>query len=178
MEQQAAAEAARRAAALARAAAGEEEAPQQEQNDVSIVEVPTSSGPNEAPQEDPRRQTHENRNQQTPSGTQDSKASDSKVRFSNQIEQPAPFPALYRVVKDEGAPVWNETHETVIRTVPFGVVVLCEGVNWKQEVGFVMKLPDGWVSEDTVVRVTTLHNLRNSMRDKQQQQQLQSQLVG
>jgi Ring finger domain len=86
------------------------------------------------------------------------------------IEEQSPFPALYRVVKDEGAQVWDESHQFVSRTVPFGVVVLCQTLQWKQEVGFMMQLPDGWVHEDTVVRVRTLASLKNAAQQKQKRQ--------
>lgn len=87
------------------------------------------------------------------------------------IEEQAPFPALYRVVRDQGADVWDDAHTTILRTVPFGVMVLCTTLQYKQEEGFMMRLPDGWCKEDTMVRVRTLASLQQAVRDKQQQQQ-------
>jgi hypothetical protein len=102
--------------------------------------------------------------------------------FDN-VDYPA-FPAFYRVMQDEGAPVWNngEAVSFVIRHVPFGVVLLCLELQWRhcsdpyevdindkerddddydeyldkqggKEHRLMLRMPDGWVREDDVVRV-------------------------
>lgn len=91
-----------------------------------------------------------------------------RVRISPIVQEQAPFPALYRVVKDDGAPVWNESHDVIARNIPFGVVVLCQGLQWKEDIGFMMRIPDGWMQEDTVVRVRTLASLKQSAQQQQQ----------
>jgi len=166
MEQQAAADEARRIAAEARAAAAEHEETEQQEEEINVNL-----------QADPAR-THfagipsrPNLSIQANDSTDNSNTK--RVRIGPVIEEYAPFPALYRVVKDKGCAVWDEDHQFIIRTVPFGVVVLCQALKWKQERGFMMQLPDGWVHEDTVVRVSTLASLKQSVRQQQQQQQQQ-----
>lgn len=90
------------------------------------------------------------------------------------VEELPPFPALYRVVRDQGADVWDDANTTILRTVPFGVMVLCTTLKYMPVEGFMMRLPDGWCKEDTMVRVRTLASLQQALRDKQQQQQQQS----
>ena len=167
MEQQAAADEARRIAAEARAAAAENEETEQQDEEINDNLQAGVTGP---PGTDyagiPSRP---NLSIQAKDSTDNSNTK--RVRIGPVIEEYAPFPALYRVVKDKGCPVWDEDHQFIIRTVPFGVVVLCQALKWKQERGFMMQLPDGWVHEDTVVRVSTLASLKQSVRQQQQQQQ-------
>jgi hypothetical protein len=89
---------------------------------------------------------------------------DKKVRF---IEQTAadndyyPLPALFRVVREAGAPVWNVENDTPfeIRSVPFGVVVLCKELKEQSIDGaqtVMLRIPDGWIPEDSVLHVHSL----------------------
>ncbi|CAB9496543.1 protein ligase synoviolin [Seminavis robusta] len=146
MEAQAVAEAARRAAAEARAAQEEEE----EEMEAEEEETPESHPAQETTTTTEHHESHTTNPPPPPPV----------------VEEQSPFPALYRVVKDEGADVWDEAHTAVGRTVPFGVVVLCQALQWKQEVGFMMQVPDGWVHEDTVVRVRTLGAFFNNNNKK------------
>mmetsp|Transcript_3470 Transcript_3470/g.7398 ORF Transcript_3470/g.7398 Transcript_3470/m.7398 type:complete len:307 (-) Transcript_3470:92-1012(-) len=94
------------------------------------------------------------------------------VRFAE--PPPLPFPALYRVVCARGATVWYfddddddaplvpqpSTAPHVIRVIPLSVVVLGDK---EQEFilpngrrGLFVKVPDGWVAEDEILRVFNL----------------------
>ncbi|KAL7567852.1 hypothetical protein ACA910_000593 [Epithemia clementina (nom. ined.)] len=99
------------------------------------------------------------------------------VRFSESLTGKAPtanwFPALYRVVKGDGASVWHfqdddnenvavsdtQSEPFVIRTIPLSVAVLGEREEVKRfpdrQIIFV-KIPDGWICEDEILRVYTL----------------------
>ena len=55
--------------------------------------------------------------------------------FSSKDEDDYPvFPAFYRVIQDDGAPVWNdgESVSFVIRRVPYGLVILAFELKWRQ----------------------------------------------
>jgi hypothetical protein len=90
--------------------------------------------------------------------------SDKKVRF---IEQTAAgndyhsLPALFRVVREAGAPVWNVGNDapSEMRNVPFGVVVLCKELKEQSMDGaptVMLRIPDGWIPEDSVLHVYSL----------------------
>jgi hypothetical protein len=71
------------------------------------------------------------------------------------------LPALFRVVREAGAPVWDVGNDTSfeMRTVPFGVVVLCKelkelAIDGAQTV--MLRIPDGWIPEDSVLHVHSL----------------------
>jgi len=85
-----------------------------------------------------------------------------RVQFSPPPELPtATFPALYRVVWESGARVVDDDGIPV-RTVPMGRVVLCRGFAWHgggRGRGASVRIPDGWVSEDAVVRVHTIRTI-------------------
>jgi len=69
------------------------------------------------------------------------------------------FPCLYRVTSENGAYVWSE-EGIVLRTVPCGVAVLCTKLQWMSfngRSGMMLRMPDGWVREDTVERI---HSVR------------------
>jgi hypothetical protein len=106
-------------------------------------------------------------------GTSYNNSNAKRTRFAPepalQQQQPSPFPALYRVVKDEGAIVWNADCATPLRTIPFGVVVLCQSLQWTTGKGFMMRVPDGWLTEDSVVRVRTLVSLQESAAARERQ---------
>ena len=91
-----------------------------------------------------------------------------RVRMGPVIQAQPPFPALYRVVKEEGADVWDDVLRVKKRTVPFGVVVLCTTLQYRPNWGFMMRVPDGWCKEDTMVRVRTLASLKEAAKNKQQ----------
>ena len=169
MEKQAAAEQARREAAEARAeqevAAGTEAT----QDRAADAPAPAPMSFDNVARTNPSNNNASTNIPSRPVGPH--AASKKQVRIAPVIQDQAPFPALYRVVKDTGAPVWDGSHNNITRTVPNGVVVLCQALQWKQDYGFMMQLPDGWVHEDTVVRVRTLASLKQLARDKQQQQQ-------
>ena len=152
------AEAARRAAAEARAAE-EPAAPghQEEGTAPAPTAVPTTPSTHAQPQQPA-----------APVPTTTDNNTTKRVRMGPVIEAQSPFPALYRVVKEKGADVWDDNHMTVIRTVPFGVVVLCTTLQYKPEEGFMMRLPDGWCKEDTMVRVRTLASLKQAAKDNRQ----------
>jgi hypothetical protein len=103
--------------------------------------------------------------QDTSNNEEDSAShSDKKVRF---VDQPAAdndyhsLPALFRVVQEAGAPVWNVDNDTLseVRTVPFGVVVLCRELKEQSMDGaptVMLRIPDGWIPEDSVLHVHSL----------------------
>ena len=173
MEQQAVAEQARREAAEARAAQegavepGQDNIPDDEAHERAAAPTPAPMSLDDRPRHIPSRPVQPFTS--AARGTSNENTT-KRVRISPVVQQEqAPFPALYRVVKDDGAPVWNESHDAVSRTVPFGVVVLCQSLKWKQDKGFMMRLPDGWVHEDTVVRIRTLASLKQSSQQQQRQ---------
>lgn len=62
---------------------------------------------------------------------------------------------------DEGASVFNngEAVSFVIRTVPFGVIVLGEELSWREAEGrgqLMIRVPDGWICDEDVQRVTAV----------------------
>lgn len=91
---------------------------------------------------------------------------DKRVRFNEEeaaLDDPnsPSFPALYRVVRVAGASVYSDSQETPfwVRTVPFGVVVLCQELKEQEvdgEVTVLLRIPDGWIPEDSVLHVHTL----------------------
>lgn len=75
-------------------------------------------------------------------------------------DRPA-FPAFYRVIKDAGAPVYNngEAVSFVIRCIPFGVVVLGRELSWRNCDGencLMVRMPDGWVNDDDIERIVAV----------------------
>lgn len=71
------------------------------------------------------------------------------------------FPALYRVVHDHGATVYNygDAQSFVIRLVPFGVIILGQELAWRDcdgEKQLMVRMPDGWVREDDIERIVAL----------------------
>lgn len=93
-----------------------------------------------------------------------------KVRFSVEKRDPTlVFPALYRVVRERGADVWNVDNypPSVIRRLSFGAVVFgkdIQGIEMKGEMSDFVEIPDGWVSDDAVVRVFDQWNHRGTMK--------------
>jgi hypothetical protein len=80
-------------------------------------------------------------------------------RFVDQ-SRPA-FPAFYRVVRDAGAPVYNdgEAVSFVIRVIPFGVILLGCELAWRNcdgENRLMVRMPDGWVIDEDVERVVAV----------------------
>jgi hypothetical protein len=80
--------------------------------------------------------------------------------FDDHHDRPA-FPAFYRVVQDAGAPVYNdgEAVSFVIRLIPFGVVLLGRELAWRNcdgENRLMVKIPDGWVSDDDIERIVAV----------------------
>jgi E3 ubiquitin-protein ligase synoviolin len=76
------------------------------------------------------------------------------------------FPAFYRVVKDEGASVWNngEAVSFEIRVVPFGVIILAKELSLRMcdgENRLMLLMPDGWVVEEDVERVHAVQLAKN-----------------
>jgi hypothetical protein len=71
------------------------------------------------------------------------------------------FPAFYRVVQDAGAAVYNDGHAIsfVTRVVPFGVVVLGQEMAWRNcdgESQMMVRIPDGWVSDEQLERIVAV----------------------
>jgi hypothetical protein len=89
---------------------------------------------------------------------------DKKVRFIDQSAADNDYhslPALFRVVREAGAPVWNVESDAPfeIRSVPFGVVVLCKELKEQSMDGaqtVMLRIPDGWIPEDSVLHVHSL----------------------
>lgn len=167
MEKQAAAEQARREAAEARAEQEEAAGTEAAQDRAADAPAPAPMSLDNVARINP--------SSNIPSRpVEPNAASKKQVRIAPVIQEQAPFPALYRVVKENGAPVWDggdgSHFDNVTRTIPKGFVVLCQALQWKQDYGFMMQLPDGWVHEDTVVRVRTLASLKQLAQDKQKQQ--------
>jgi hypothetical protein len=74
--------------------------------------------------------------------------------------QPA-FPAFYRVVQDDGAPVYNDGDAIsfVIRIVPLGVVLIGQELAWRDcdgEKMMMLRMPDGWIRDDDVERIVSV----------------------
>ena len=68
------------------------------------------------------------------------------------------FPCLYRVSSERGAHVWGEDG-SLQRTVPSGVAILCMDLQWKSfngRSGMMLRMPDGWVQEDAVERLSSV----------------------
>jgi len=179
MEQQAEVDRARREAAEARALQEQEVAavPEPEAEDIAPAPAPAPT-PMSLDNMPRRRATNRTRLQQQMLPTSSSIPSrklgtkpktTKKVRISPAVKEQSPFPALYRVIKEEGAPVWNDARDTVTRTIPNGFMVLATKLEWKQDVGFMMQLPDGWVHEETVMRVRTLASLKQMGAASRQQ---------
>jgi len=66
------------------------------------------------------------------------------------------FPALYRVVRERGAVVWNMESESVVRRIPLGVVLFgrdLQTLTIAGEAADYVQIPDGWVEDDAVLRV-------------------------
>ena len=71
-------------------------------------------------------------------------------------EPPLVFPALYRVVRERGAIVWNAESASVVRSIPLGVVLFGHDLQTLTVAGNTsdyLKIPDGWVEDDAVLRV-------------------------
>ncbi|CAJ1952320.1 unnamed protein product [Cylindrotheca closterium] len=70
------------------------------------------------------------------------------------------FPAFYRVVQDDGAPVYNDDASNLVsRVVPFGVVLLGQDLSWRYcdgEKRLMLRMPDGWITEQTVERIVAV----------------------
>jgi hypothetical protein len=70
------------------------------------------------------------------------------------------FPAFYRVVQDDGAPVYNDDDSNLVsRVVPFGVVLLGQELSWRHcdgEKRLMLRMPDGWITEQTVERIVAV----------------------
>jgi hypothetical protein len=89
---------------------------------------------------------------------------DKRVHFIEQtaaVNDYPSLPALYRVVREDGASVWNvgDGMPCVIRTIPFGVVVLCKELKEQPLAGdpnMMLRIPDGWIPEDSVLHVHSL----------------------
>jgi hypothetical protein len=160
--------------AVAAAAAGRnhvEEPEQQEVQNDEPVDEPELWEENAAVQDDNNSDSEEEENviefvdEQDTSNEEDSASRlDKKVRF---IEQTAAdndyhsLPALFRVVREAGAPVWNVENDTPseMRNVPFGVVVLCKELKEQSMDGaptVMLSIPDGWIPEDSVLHVHSL----------------------
>ena len=68
------------------------------------------------------------------------------------------FPALYRVVQEQGAVVWNLENDlpSAIRRLPLGTIVFVHDMqqylvdDGAQEF---VRIPDGWVKDDSVLRI-------------------------
>lgn len=73
------------------------------------------------------------------------------------LPEPTPvFPALYRVVRERGAVVWNAEDESVIRRIPLGVVLFgrkVRNMTIADETADFVQIPDGWVADEAVMRV-------------------------
>mmetsp|Transcript_24661 Transcript_24661/g.60565 ORF Transcript_24661/g.60565 Transcript_24661/m.60565 type:complete len:687 (-) Transcript_24661:60-2120(-) len=85
-----------------------------------------------------------------------SKGEESHLPASSQ----SAFPAFYRVVQDDGAPVYNDDATNLVsRVVPFGVVLLGQELSWRNcdgEKRLMLRMPDGWISEETVERIVAV----------------------
>jgi E3 ubiquitin-protein ligase synoviolin len=80
---------------------------------------------------------------------------------SKNIDDSPAFPAFYRVTKDEGASAYNDGDSIsfVIRIVPFGLIVLGQGLSWRDcddEKRLMLQIPDGWVCEDELERIVAI----------------------
>jgi E3 ubiquitin-protein ligase synoviolin len=98
-----------------------------------------------------------------PPQRQESSASEKKVRFletpllKGDVLQIPCSPALYRVIRAEGAPVWADGQkQKTTRTVPCGTLVICQGLELRKEENgkmtslILIQIPDGWVAEEEV----------------------------
>ncbi|KAL3941669.1 MAG: hypothetical protein SGBAC_004010 [Bacillariaceae sp.] len=106
-----------------------------------------------------KRERAEERVEQSPWEAIDLQRRSSKVEESFPPASPqSVFPAFYRVVQDDGAPVYDTTH-MVSRVVPFGVVLLGQELSWRHcdgEKRLMLRMPDGWISEQTVERIVAV----------------------
>ena len=89
-----------------------------------------------------------------------STASPRKLYFSTDKDTPREpalvFPALYRVVRERGAVVWNTENQSIVRRIPLGVVLFgrdLQTLTIAGETGDYVQIPDGWVEDDAVLRV-------------------------
>lgn len=72
-------------------------------------------------------------------------------------------PSMYRVNDEGGAQVFNEDGE-LVRTLEFGLVILCTKMKWKtihggtedELSGIMLYMPDGWVFEKQIDRLCVL----------------------
>jgi E3 ubiquitin-protein ligase synoviolin len=64
------------------------------------------------------------------------------------------FPSLYRVVRAEGSAVWLDDH--VVRVIPQGTVVLCLAISQDEQGVLFLKIPDGWVPEEDVLKINVI----------------------
>lgn len=102
--------------------------------------------------------------QDTPNEEDSASLRDKKVRFIDQTAAGNDYyslPALFRVVREAGAPVWNVEHDTPfeMRNVLFGVVLLCKELKEQSMDGaptMMLRIPDGWIPEDSVLHVYSL----------------------
>ena len=116
-----------------------------------------SASPAAAPlhqeQDEPRTNT-------SPSPPAPTAAAASELKKTVRIQMPpAVFPCLYRVTSQGGAHVWDDSGR-LQRTVPCGVAILCTQLQWMSfngRCGMMLRMPDGWVREDTVERI---HSVR------------------
>jgi E3 ubiquitin-protein ligase synoviolin len=68
------------------------------------------------------------------------------------------FPALYKVTKEGGAPVFGNDG-TPFRTVPQGSMILCQRMKMHLEGQIItpqLRIPDGWVAEDCLAHVLNI----------------------
>ena len=78
-----------------------------------------------------------------------------KERFSSTTT----FHAFYRVIQDEGAIVYDDDLDLVVREVPFGVIILGQEMAWRSfsdERKMMVRIPDGWVCEEMLELVSVL----------------------
>ena len=63
------------------------------------------------------------------------------------------------MIQDEGAIVYDDDLDLVVREVPFGVIILGQEMAWRSfsdERKMMVRIPDGWVCEEMLELVSVL----------------------
>jgi len=82
-----------------------------------------------------------------------------EVEVKPAVSMPQVLPALYKVVAPMGALVYQFESRNMCRTIPKGTAVLClekELQNFQNNLGSMLKIPDGWVYENQVEYLTSV----------------------
>jgi len=85
---------------------------------------------------------------------------DSKAEEETEAQLPASMsqalPAFYKVVAPTGALVYQLDNKNMFRTIPKGTAVLCFEKEFHNNLGSMMKIPDGWVYENQMEYMTSV----------------------